>query len=98
MSSQWDVNDVVELLTLYEVPKHALNFIFRHSIDGMTMNESVVHIVKDLNINNSIVEGAIVAKLKQIIKADLMPSEVLTDDIDLFPSEELHSESESKQQ
>lgn len=75
--SQWDVEDVVELLWFYRVPNYALNFAYRHSIDGDSMDEGVEHIVKDLKINHPHTEEAIVEKWREVSSSGLSPQEAL---------------------
>lgn len=75
--AQWDVGDVVDLLRLYRVPNSALNFVYRHNIDGESMDDGVELIVKDLKLNNLQAEEAIVAKWKEVSDSGLSPQEAL---------------------
>ena len=75
--SDWSVNDIIEFIRLYNVPKHAISFILKHNIDGTTMDESVEFIVKDLQLTRIEDEETILHHWKDISNRNLSPADVI---------------------
>ena len=73
----WDVSDVVELLKTFGLSREVLIFVFRHNIDGATMDESVELLVKDFQLDDEDLEYQIIDKWKDISSNDLSPAQVL---------------------
>jgi len=73
----WDVSDVVELLKTFGLSREVLIFVFRHNIDGATMDESVELLVKDFQLDDEDLEYQIIDKWKDISRKSLSPAQVL---------------------
>ena len=73
----WDVSDVVELLKTFGLSREVLIFVFRHNIDGATMDESVELLVKDFQLDDEDLEHQIIDKWKDISSKALSPAHVL---------------------
>eukprot|EP01032_Pedospumella_encystans_P012304 gene12304-14243_t len=73
----WDVSDVVELLKTFGLSREVLIFVFRHNIDGATMDESVELLVKDFQLDDEDLEYQIINKWKDISSKALSPAQVL---------------------
>ena len=73
----WDVSDVVELLKTFGLSREVLIFVFRHNIDGATMDESVELLVKDFQLDDEDLENQIIDKWKDISSKALSPAQVL---------------------
>jgi hypothetical protein len=75
--SDWTTSEVVELLRLQGVPKHSLEFSFKHGIDGAVMDESVDFVVRDLRLASVADEERIVKKWREISLSEAKPQDAL---------------------
>lgn len=75
--ADWDVSDVVALLKTFGLSRDVLIFVFRHNIDGTTMDESVELLVKDFQLADEETERSIIDKWKDITSKGLTPAQVL---------------------
>jgi len=78
--SNWDVSDVVQLLKTYGASRDTQIFVFRHNIDGATMDESVELLVKDFDLDDLDLESQIISRWKEISSKGLSPKDVLDRD------------------
>lgn len=79
--TDWDVDDVVKLLKTFGLSRDVLIFVFRHNIDGATMDESVELLVKDFQLDDEDLEYQIIDKWKEVSSKGLSPAQVLRPEI-----------------